>query len=56
MPNIPGVNHKGAVRVFEKLGYKIVRQSGILPSSEIMSWFQGVNLFGLEDYSFPKKY
>ena len=28
MPRIPGINHKAAVRVFGKLGYKIVRQSG----------------------------
>ena len=28
MPEIPGINHKEAVRIFEKLGYKIVRQSG----------------------------
>ena len=28
MPRIPGVSQQNAVRVFEKLGYKIVRQSG----------------------------
>ena len=28
MPGIPGVNQRDAVRVFEKLGYKIARQSG----------------------------
>lgn len=28
MPRIPGVNPRDAVRVFEKLGYRIARQSG----------------------------
>lgn len=28
MPRIPGVSQKDAVRVFSKLGYRIVRQSG----------------------------
>lgn len=28
MPKIPGVRHQDAVRVFEKLGYRIIRQSG----------------------------
>ncbi len=28
MPRIPGISQQGAVRVFERLGYKIVRQSG----------------------------
>ena len=28
MPRIPGVGQRDAVRVFEKLGYRIVRQSG----------------------------
>lgn len=28
MPRIPGIGQRDAVRVFEKLGYKIVRQSG----------------------------
>jgi predicted RNA binding protein YcfA (HicA-like mRNA interferase family) len=28
MPKIPGVNQHDAVRVFQKLGYRIVRQSG----------------------------
>jgi predicted RNA binding protein YcfA (HicA-like mRNA interferase family) len=28
MPKIPGVRHQDAVRVFEKLGYRIMRQSG----------------------------
>jgi predicted RNA binding protein YcfA (HicA-like mRNA interferase family) len=26
MPKLPGVNHKKAVRVFEKAGFKIIRQ------------------------------
>ncbi len=28
MPRIPGVSQHDAVRVFQKLGYRIVRQSG----------------------------
>lgn len=28
MPRIPGINQRNAIRVFEKLGYKVVRQSG----------------------------
>ena len=28
MPKIPGISQHDAVRVFEKLGYRIVRQSG----------------------------
>lgn len=28
MPKIPGIRHQDAVRAFEKLGYRIVRQSG----------------------------
>ena len=28
MPKIPGIGQRDAVRVFEKLGYRIVRQSG----------------------------
>jgi predicted RNA binding protein YcfA (HicA-like mRNA interferase family) len=28
MPKLPGIRHLDAVRVFEKLGYRIVRQSG----------------------------
>jgi predicted RNA binding protein YcfA (HicA-like mRNA interferase family) len=28
MPKIPGINHQQAIRVFEKLGYRIKRQSG----------------------------
>jgi len=28
MPKLPGVRHQDAVRVFEKLGYRIVRQGG----------------------------
>ena len=27
MPKIPGINHLDAVRAFEKLGFKIMRQS-----------------------------
>ncbi|MFU8849316.1 MAG: type II toxin-antitoxin system HicA family toxin [Opitutales bacterium] len=28
MPKLPGMSQRDAVRVFEKMGYKIVRQSG----------------------------
>ncbi len=28
MPRIPGISQRDAVRVFEKLGYRIARQSG----------------------------
>jgi len=33
MPRLPGIGQRDAVRVFEKLGYKIVRQSGHLVMS-----------------------
>jgi predicted RNA binding protein YcfA (HicA-like mRNA interferase family) len=26
MPKIPGVNHQAAIRAFERLGYRIIRQ------------------------------
>ena len=29
MPRLPGISQKDAVRVFQKLGYRIVRESGI---------------------------
>jgi predicted RNA binding protein YcfA (HicA-like mRNA interferase family) len=28
MPKLPGISQRDAIRVFEKLGYRIVRQSG----------------------------
>ncbi len=28
MPKLPGISHLEAVRVFEKLGYRVARQSG----------------------------
>ncbi len=28
MPKLPGISQRDAVRVFEKLGYRIARQSG----------------------------
>ena len=28
MPKLPGIRHMDAVRVFEKLGYRVIRQSG----------------------------
>lgn len=33
MPRIPGIGQRDAVRVFEKLGYRIVRQGGHLVMS-----------------------
>jgi predicted RNA binding protein YcfA (HicA-like mRNA interferase family) len=33
MPRIPGIGQRDAVRVFEKLGYRVVRQSGHLVMS-----------------------
>ena len=30
MPRLPGVSQKDAVRVFQKLGYRVVRESGHL--------------------------
>lgn len=30
MPRLPGISQKGAVRLFQKLGYRIVRESGYL--------------------------
>jgi len=28
MPKLPGVRHQDAIRVFQKLGYRIIRQGG----------------------------
>ena len=28
MPKLPGIRHQDAVRVFEKLGYRIIQQGG----------------------------
>jgi predicted RNA binding protein YcfA (HicA-like mRNA interferase family) len=28
MPKLPGIRHQDAIRVFEKVGYRIVRQGG----------------------------
>lgn len=37
MPKIPGVRHQDAVRVFEKLGYRVIRQNGhIVMSNGVM--------------------
>jgi predicted RNA binding protein YcfA (HicA-like mRNA interferase family) len=37
MPKLPGISQRDAVRVFEKMGYKIVRQSGhiVMSNGEI---------------------
>lgn len=34
MPKISGINHLQAIRVFEKLGYRIKRQSGHVVMSD----------------------
>jgi len=31
MPKLPGVNHLDAVRVLEKLGFRIARDAGLTP-------------------------
>ena len=33
MPKLPGIGQRDAVRVFEKLGYRVIRQSGHLVMS-----------------------
>ena len=33
MPKLPGISQRDAVRVFEKLGYRVIRQSGHLVMS-----------------------
>ena len=33
MPRLPGISQKQAVRVFQKLGYRVVRESGHLITS-----------------------
>ena len=37
MPKLPGIRHQDAVRIFEKLGYRIIRQSGhiVMSNGEI---------------------
>jgi predicted RNA binding protein YcfA (HicA-like mRNA interferase family) len=37
MPKLPGVSQKDAVRVFQKLGFRIVRESGhiVMSNGEI---------------------
>jgi len=37
MPKLPGISQREAVRVFEKMGYRIVRQSGhvVLSNGEV---------------------
>ena len=49
MPKLPGINQRDAVRVFEKLGYHIARQScwiirlpaiTLLSSDEKVQWSQ----------------
>ena len=31
MPRLPGISQKEAVRVFQKLGFRVVRESGLTP-------------------------
>ena len=37
MPRLPGISQKQAVRVFQKLGYRIVRESGHLIMSNAIT-------------------
>ena len=37
MPRLPGIRQKQAVRVFQKLGYRVVRESGHLIMSNGVS-------------------
>jgi len=34
MPKLPGIRHQDAIRVFEKLGYRIIRQGGHIVMSD----------------------
>lgn len=34
MPRLPGVRHQDAVRALEKLGYRVIRQSGHIVMSD----------------------
>lgn len=38
MPRLPGISQKEAVRVFQKLGYRVVRESGHLIMSTPSRW------------------
>jgi hypothetical protein len=38
MPKLPGVRHQDAVRVLEKLGFRIIRQSGHIVMSNGDTW------------------
>ncbi len=51
MPKLPGIRQRDAVRVFEKLGYRIARESGhiimtngktrlVIPSAQIKQTFE----------------
>ena len=46
MPKLPGVRHQDAVRVFEKLGFRILRQSGhiVKAGHEAKFWLGPVQL------------
>ncbi|MFQ6537877.1 MULTISPECIES: type II toxin-antitoxin system HicA family toxin [Aphanothece] len=37
MPRLPGISQKEAVRVFQKLGYRVVRESGHLIMSNAIT-------------------
>jgi predicted RNA binding protein YcfA (HicA-like mRNA interferase family) len=37
MPRLPGISQKQAVRVFQKLGYRVVRESGHLIMSNAIT-------------------
>ena len=46
MPKLPGVRHQAAVRVFQKLGFRIIRQSGhiVMSNGEIRLTIPRANL------------
>jgi len=48
MPKLPGVRHQDAVRAFEKLGFRIIRQSGhvVMSSGETRLTIPRANLPG----------
>jgi predicted RNA binding protein YcfA (HicA-like mRNA interferase family) len=46
MPKLPGVRHQDAVRGFQKLGFRIIRQSGhiVMSNGEIRLTIPRANL------------
>ena len=48
MPRLPGISQKEAVRVFQKLGFRVVRESGHLIMSNrelrlVIPWHDPIN-------------